>query len=127
MPTPATLYATVLAKLKVIEPTASFDVTHYVVSLGAAHGTTGQYAISYAAGATIEAIIQTRASQRNLYGTGLYVRTDALMLTLTAVSEGDEIKDGNDLYFKVDAVRVHPVGDVTVEYEVDLIYLPLHA
>jgi hypothetical protein len=49
------------------------------------------------------------------------------MLTLTAVSEFDEIKDGNGLYFKVAAVRVHPVGDVTVTYEADLIYLPLHA
>lgn len=120
------LYAAVLARIKTVEPTASFEVSHYVLSLGDADATTGHYAMEYAAPATIEAIIVTKGTQQSIMGMGYHVRRDALAFTLTAVVDGDEIKDANNLWFKVDAVRPVPAGDANVTYVADLVYLPLH-
>ena len=127
MPQFSTLYATVLAALKKVEPTATFNVTHKTLSLGDALTPTGWFASQYSVGATIEMIILSKASQQFLTGTGEYVRTDALGLTLTAVSDGDKIIDANGLKYKVTGVRPHPIGNLNVTYAVDLTYLPLEA
>lgn len=127
MVSPSTLYATVLAKLKAIEPTASFNVTHYTLSLGDANASTGWFEETYSEGATIEVILVTKATQQTLTGSGFYVRLDTLALTLTAVAEGDKIKDANDLYYKVISVKPQPFGDVNVLYVADLTYLSMES
>lgn len=124
MSSPANLFADVLARFEATG--ASAAVTHYVLSLGAQNGTTGCYAESYAAGATIHMMIFTKATQRFLQGTGISVRRDAMGLTDTAVSEGDKVKDANNLYYRVTAVKPHPWGNISVFYEVDLTYNPYH-
>ena len=103
------------------------DVTHYVLSLGAQHATTGQYARSFAAGATIQMIIVSRSSITFLVGTGIFVRADAVGVTDTAVSQGDEIKDDGGTYFRVETVKPHYFGDTVMFYEAQLTHLPFHA
>lgn len=102
------------------------DVTHYVLSLGSQHATTGIYTKSYAAGATIEMAIVGRATQTFLSGMGLFVRADAVGITDSAVSEGDEIKDASSTYYRVETVKPHYFGDVLIFYEAQLTHLPFH-
>jgi hypothetical protein len=118
---PSNLYATVLARLKAIEPTATFNVTYYTLTLdGSTEDTSGWYTSSFSEGATIEAIILTKAAQQLLVGMGIYIKTDATALTLTPVSEGGKIVDANGLTYKVITVKHHPYGNITVVYEADL-------
>lgn len=125
MPAPSSLYSIVLARFKAIEPTASFNVSHYAFSLsGTENTTTGIYPPVLASPATIEMIIATKASQAQLTGTGFYVKTDALGLTLTAVNVDDEIVDGNSIHYKVTSQKLHPFGDKTVTYELEMSILP---
>ena len=103
------------------------DVTHYVLSLGSQHATTGIYAKSYAAGATIQMAIVGRSTQTFLSGMGMFVRADAVGVTDSAVSEGDEIKDDASTYYRVETVKTHKFGDVIIFYEAQLTHLPFHA
>ena len=126
MPTPANLYTTVMAKLALLEPTATFTVTTYTLSLGAADATTGQYAKSYAAGSDITMVILSKAAAHLLYGSGYHIKKDALGLTSTSVSEGDRIKQtigAVDYYYVVVSCVPQQVGDVIAFYAADLVYV----
>lgn len=105
---------------------ANPDVTHYVLSLGAQNATTGQYAKSYAAGVTIQMVLIGRVAKDFLTGTGIFVRADAVGLTDTAISEGDEIKDAAGTYYRVETVLPHYFGDTLICYEAQLTHLPFH-
>jgi hypothetical protein len=118
-----TLYDTVMARLKLIEVGASFNVTYNELSLGSANATTGHYAESYGEDATIEMLIVSRATSNTLIGVGCYVRLDALGFTRSVVTIGSTITQGSLVYL-ISAVRPHQVGDALVTYEVDLIYQP---
>ena len=126
MPTFSTLYDTVKAKLSAIEPTASFEVTHYTLSLGAADAVTGQFAKSFSAGSTIEMLMVSKAAAHLLYGSGYYVKSDVLGFTETAVSEGDKIKQtiaAVDYYYIVESCVPQQVGDLIVFYTANLTYM----
>ncbi len=105
---------------------ASLNVTHYALSLGDANATTGQYAKEWAEGATIEMPIISRSAQQLLVGMGIYVRAEMTGFTKTDVSEGDEIKDAGDNYYRIDWIKNHYVGDQLIYREAALTYLPLH-
>lgn len=105
---------------------ASTDVTHYVLSLGAQDGETGQYAKSFAAGATIQMPIVGRAARHMVTGMGVIFASDAIGFTRDSVSEGDEIKDSSSTYYVIDSVKSHYVGDQLIAHECQLTHMPLH-
>lgn len=118
------MYDTVAAKL-VAAGATSFNVTHYVLSLGNADTDTGHYAKNFDAGSTITMIIVGKAQQQILSGTGQLVRLDALGFTQTAVSVGDKIKltiSAVDYYYIVESALPHPAGNLIVTYTVNLVY-----
>lgn len=106
---------------------ASLDVTHYVLSLGAQNATTGIYAKSFAAGATIQMVIAGRTSQDLIAGLGTFVQYDAVGVSDTSVSEGDEIKDDAANYYRVESVKKHYFGDKLDVVEAQLSHMPFHA
>jgi hypothetical protein len=99
------------------------DVTRQFLILGAADATTGWYAKSFT-DLDIEMVIIPKTSQLQALQVGTYVRTDALGLTINAVSEGDQIVFLNQTY-EVKAVRDLTVGAKLDHREVDLVLLPL--
>jgi len=105
---------------------ATVDVTHYTLTLGDQNATTGLYAKTFSAGTTIEMPICSKSAQQQLTSIGIYVRADHTGFTKTAVNDGDEIKDSEDHYYRIDTVKPHYVGDQLVYYEAGLTYLPLH-
>lgn len=117
-------YARLIRRIKSLG--ASVDVTHYVLSLGAQDGTTGIYAKSFAAGATIEMPIVGKAAMQMVTGMGVIFRSDAVGFTKDAISEGDEIKDSSGVYYVIDSIKSHYVGDQLIFYECQLTHLPLH-
>ena len=117
----STLYDVLLAK--VVEYGASVDVTHYTLSLGAQDAVTGVPAKSYSAGSTIEALIFGKAAQQMLTGTGIYIKTDSIAFTKTAMQQGDKIKDSNNLYYIIESAVPNVVGDILVFYTVNLTYI----
>ncbi len=117
-------YTRLIAKVK--QMGVSIDVTHYVLSLGAANATTGQYAKSFAAGTTIEMPIFSRAAQQFLTDIGIYVRSETTGFTTSSISEGDEIKDAANNYYRIDWIKNHYIGNTLIYREVALTFLPLH-
>ena len=117
-------YTKLTERLKQLD--VSLNVTHYTLSLGSADATTGQYAKEWAAGATIEMPILSRSAQHLLTGMGIYVKAEMTGFTKTDVNEGDEIKDADDNYYRIDWIKNHYVGDTLIYREVALTYLPLH-
>ena len=105
---------------------ASLNVTHYTLTLGDADETTGQYAKEWSEGTTIEMPILSRSAQQLLTGMGIYLKAEMTGFTKTDVSEGDEIKDADDNYYRIDWIKNHYVGDQLVYREVALTFLPLH-
>lgn len=105
---------------------ASTNVTHYILSLGAQDAETGQYAKSFAAGATIQMLIISRAARHIVTSMGVIMHCDALGFTKDTVNEGDEIKDSSSTYYVIDSVKSHYVGDKLIVYECQLIHMPLH-
>jgi len=103
------------------------DVTHYVLSLGSQHATTGIYAKSYAGGAMIQMVIAGRSTATFLSGMGVFVRADAVGVTDSAVSEGDKIEDAGGTYYQVETVKPHKFGGTLIFYEAQLRHLPFHA
>lgn len=104
----------------------SINVTHYVLSLGAQDGTTGIYAKSFAAGATIEMVIVGRAAMQTVTSMGVIFRSDAVGFTKDATSEGDEIKNDAGTYYVIDSIKAHYIGDQLIFYECQLTHMPLH-
>jgi len=102
------------------------DVTHYILSLGAQDAETGQYAKSFAAGATIQMPIVGRAARHMVTGMGVIMHSDAVGFTRDTVSEGDEIKDSSSTYYVIDSIKSHYIGDQLIAYECQLTHLPLH-
>ena len=117
----STLYDQLLAKVTALG--ASVVVTHYTLSLGAQDAVTGIPAKTYAAGASINMIILGKGAQQMLTGTGIYVKTDAAGFTKTAVSQGEKIKDANNLYYIIESVVPNPIGDIVIFYTVNLTYI----
>jgi UDP-N-acetylglucosamine enolpyruvyl transferase len=115
------LYNQLLAKVTALG--ASVDVTHYTLSLGAQDAVTGIPAKSYSVGTTIEMLLFGKAAQQILTGTGLYVRTDAVGLTKTLVSQGDKIKNAANHYYTVESAVPNPIGDIVIFFTVNLTYL----
>jgi hypothetical protein len=105
---------------------AAVTVTHYTLSLGSQNASTGCYAETYSAGATINMVILTRTTQNLVQGTGLYVKLDALGVTDTAVCEGDKILDAASTYYRVVNVVVHSFANTNVYYEAQLSTVPFH-
>ncbi len=118
---PSTLYDQILAKVTALG--ASVAVTHYTLSLGAQDTVTGIPAKTYAAGASINMIILGKAAQQMLTGTGIYVKTDAVGFTKTAVSQGDKIKNASNMYYIVESAVFFNVADIAVFYTVNLTYI----
>ena len=119
-----TLYDTILARVTASNPGVDLTVTHKTLSLGAENATTGVPAVSYSAGDTITLMLFSKAAQQILRDTGIYVKSDAIGLTTTAISEGDRILDQNSNTYTVVAVKPNPVGDIMVYYEAELTLLP---
>lgn len=126
MTTFQTLLADVKTRILAIEPTATFNVSYYAIALGAQDDTTGLYAVSYAAPATIEMILVPKAEQRLLSGSGIYVSYSCIGLTGSVVTVGSEIKDASNNYYQIMNVQPQTVGDLIIYYTVQLQYLPLH-
>lgn len=121
MPVLSTLYDQLLAKVTALG--ANVAVTHYTLSLGAQDATTGIPAKTYSAGASLDMIIIGKGAQQILTGTGIYVRTDAVAFTKTAVSQGEKIKDANNLYYIVESAVPNPIGDIVIFYTVNLTFI----
>ena len=115
------LYDQLLAKVTALG--ASVAVTHYTLSLGAQDAVTGIPAKTFSAGSSIDMIILGKGAQQLLTGSGIYVKTDAVGFTKTAVSQGEKIKDANNLYYIVESVVPNPIGDIVIFYTVNLTYL----
>ena len=113
-------------KRKIVQLGASVNVTRYVLSLGAQDAETGHYAKSFAAGATIEMVIISRAARHMVTGMGVTFAADAIGFTRDTTAEGDEIKDSAANYYVVDSIKSHYVGDQLVFYECQLTHLQLH-
>ena len=105
---------------------ASLNVTHYTLTLGDQNATTGLYPKNYSAGTTIEMPIFSKSAQQNLTAIGIYLKAEHTGFTQTAITEGDEIKDDADNYYRVDYVKANYVGDQLIYYEAGLSHLPLH-
>jgi len=104
---------------------ASLDVTWRALSLGERDSVTGWREKNWAE-STIEMIIIPRAATSLAASSGVYVRLDAIGLTLSAVSVSDEIKDADNDYYEVKTVKKHKIGDQLFHYECSLTHLPLH-
>ena len=104
----------------------SCDITRRTLSLGVRDSVTGWRVKSYVE-TTIKMVIIPRGATQSALKAGTYVRLDAVGLTDTLLSEGDEVKTSGGTYYKVKAVRNHSLTpDVVEYYEVDLTKLPLH-
>lgn len=117
----SSLYNVLLAKVTGLG--ASVSVTHYTLSLGAPDAVTGIPAKTYSAGATIEMLLFGKAAQQILTGIGIYVKTDAVTFTKTAVSDGDKIKDANNLYYIAESVVPNSIGNIIIFYTVNLTFI----
>jgi hypothetical protein len=109
----------------VVKMTLSFDVTRHKLVLGTRDSTTGWYDISYTE-STIEAIIQDRGATTRYLPAGLYVKTDALMMTADPVLEGDKIEQSATRFYEVETVAEVMFLDSFVRRDCDLTLLPLH-
>lgn len=117
----STLYDQILAKVTALG--ANVAVTHYTLTLGSQDAVTGIPAKSYSAGTSIDMVIIGKGAQQILTGTGLYVKTDAIGFTKTAVSQGNKIKNANNLYYIAESVVPNPIGDIVIFYTVNLTFI----
>ena len=72
--------------------TGSALITRQILTLGTLDANSGWYAKNYTP-TTIEALIIPKSAQSTLYGTGLYIRTEALGLSVDPVQNGDILGD----------------------------------
>jgi len=68
--------------------------------------------------------ITPRVATVNLLPPGVYVRLDAVGVTADSVDEGDEVKTESDVYYQVETVKEHFLGDSFFFRECDLTLSP---
>jgi hypothetical protein len=118
------LFSTILNNIKRVEPYVNFNVTLFSLSLSEeADPITGWFDEVFTE-SSIEMVIIPKGAHQFLTGTGLYVKTDAMGLTLSCLKEGDRIRSLNDNYYVVHTVLPYFVGNLLIFYEANLIYLP---
>lgn len=105
--------------------TLSFDVTRRALSLGSQDSVTGWYGKSFA-DSTIEVIIVPKGTVFTVLGMGYYARHTLSGYTQDAVVEGDEIKDGQNVYYEIKTSQDHYIGDTFIFRECELSKLPIH-
>jgi len=111
-------------KLKTrVETLGNTDVTRKRLTLGSRDSTTGWYTKQYE-DIDIEAVIIPRAATSIALQAGLYVRLDALAITVDPLAEGDKLKTGTGQYYEVETVKEHYLGDSFWFRECDLTLLP---
>lgn len=105
----------------------TFDVTWRDLSLGDRDSETGWREKSYSE-SSIQMVIIPKGAADMMVRAGVYVRYDALGLTATAVSAGDEIKNADNVYYMVKTVSRWKLGSTgkVDHYQCDLTKLPLH-
>lgn len=96
-----------------------FTVTYFIMTLGDADATTGQYKRGFTP-TSITMVIIPKGSSVLLSGMGYYARTDGLGLTNYNVSEGDIVLDALGNYWQIMARRPEMWGNVFVMYSCDL-------
>lgn len=99
------------------------DVTLRSLSLGARDATTGWKACAWDP-STIKMPVLRRGSSQLQLVPGVYVREDAVGLTVDAVNEGDQILDALGNYFEVVAIQEHSLLDTLYFFECQLHELP---
>ncbi len=100
-------------------------MTLRTLSLGAADATTGWYLPTYTP-STINAFIVFRGLQRFLLSPGYFTNHEATALSRTKMTDGDELEDKNNNFFKVLRTRKHTALDQTFFYQADLALMPVH-
>lgn len=105
--------------------TLSFDVTRRALSLGSQDSVTGWYTKSFSE-STIEMIIVPRSAASLMVGMGLYPKYALSGFTNDVVVVGDEIKDGQNVYYEVKTNEDYYMGDSFIYRECELTKLPIH-
>jgi hypothetical protein len=100
--------------------TSSANVTLYTLSLVSADPVTGWYGREFSSG-TIKMVIRPRGSSFMALGIGYYARYDVTGFTVSAVYEGDMIKDANNVYYLVKSVQEEWWLDTFSHYVCELV------
>jgi len=103
--------------------TLSFDVTRRKLQLGSRDSTTGLYDKSYVETSIDMPIVSAEAAKK-LLPVGSQVVFDRVGFTQDVVVEGDEIVTAADVYYLVQTVKLHWIGDSFVYRECQLSVLP---
>lgn len=103
----------------------SVDQTRYAIAFGSRDSTNGWRAVTHST-STIEMLIVPRAVATTVLGAGVYARHDLTGWTLTAVVEGDMVKDADNNYYEVLSVKKVQVGNMLFFYECGLAKMPLY-
>lgn len=111
--------------LKQFEGVATCEVTRRKLILTSQDSTTGWYEKTWVE-STSDGILIPKSATNLTLPTGTYVRLDYLYLTADPFEEGDEIRDANNNYYEVKAVKPYYIGNSFFRRECDLTTLPLH-
>lgn len=101
------------------------DQTRYAIAFGARETTTGWRAVTHGT-STIEMPILPRSAALAALRAGVYARHNWTGWTLTAVVEGDMVKDADNVYYEVLSVEKVQVGDMLFYYECELSKMPMY-
>lgn len=105
----------------------TFDVTWRDLSLGDRDSETGWRKKTFSE-SSIQMVIIPKGATDMMVVAGVYVRYNALGLTASVVSVGDEVKNADNVYYEVKTMSRWKIGSTgkVDHYQCDLVELPLH-